>query len=188
MDADPSVMEPRDYILIAAVLLATVGWILTVITNRSLSRKQHTFNALLDMSFNKTIEDRIANLSLHLRNGAWPDPIDPIKNDLRTLLGHYEFLAAAIRNGIVDEKLLWDSDRALVVRLIELSLPYIKDQRNKSTRKTEDEKNKMYEHIIWLFHRWTDAQPCPPQKLIEFFWGRPIFPTKSSIRLHLNRN
>ncbi|MCH7540273.1 MAG: DUF4760 domain-containing protein [Proteobacteria bacterium] len=187
-NVDPFAMEPSDYVLIAAVILATIGWIITVIINRSLSRKQHTFNALLEMSFHDKLESCIANLSPHLRSGKLPSPIGPIEKDLKLLLNHYEFLAAAIRNGIVNEKLLADSDKPLVVRLVETSKIYIKSERSKSVRKTEDEKNKMYEHIVWLFRRWTDAQPCPPQKLIEFFWGRPIFPTKSSIRLHLNRN
>ena len=182
-------MNNTGYILIAAIttiIFATTGWIITVTTNRSLSRKQHTFNALLEMSLNKELENRLKKLGPHLRKGTLPVPIDPIAGDLIPLLDHYEFLAAAIRNGSINEKLLWDSDSSVVVRLVEVSQSFIEDTRRNSPRKTEEERNKMWEHIVWLYRRWTDARPCGWQRKVEWFRLHPIYPTGSNARFRPN--
>ena len=73
------------------------------------------------------------------------EEIEPVKSLLIFLLNHYEFLAAGIRNGDIDERLLKDSERGTVVRLFE------------------------------TFERWSKNPPGRRQRWFEWVRGKPNY-------------
>lgn len=157
-------------ILIAAIM-ATAGWVYTIRRHRIIARKQHTFNALLTASFNQDYSNAIRTLSPYLRtrekikNG--PDQDEIVISSLRFLLNHYEFLAAAVRVGDIDEKLLKRTERGLILSAVTSGENYIYNQRDGPTRKA------VYEHLDWLHRRWTTEPPGLIQRIFEVIWGNP---------------
>lgn len=159
--------------ILAAAILATVGWIYTARKSRMLMRRQHTFNALLQASFDERFQTSLDNIRDHIRAGCFPDlnlaDNETLKRDVVFLLNHYEFLAAGIRLGDISEKLLKDSERGTIISLFKTSEPFIlavKDNRKRMTT---------FEHIEWLYERWHE-KPCTWwQILLEFIAGRPLY-------------
>lgn len=151
--------------------LATIGWVYTNRRARLLLRKQHTFNALLTTGTNS--EFRMAWESVHpFMRATLPDlsaqeNADLLKN-VRYLLNHYEFLAAGIRNGDLDERLLRDSERGSIVALFKVCEAHIFGLRDRRERLT------IYEHLEWLSIRWSDKKPKMPQRLLEWIIARPL--------------
>ena len=161
-------------ILIAA-LLATLGWLYTTRRQWDLSRRQHTFNALLTMGFSKEFLELFEEIAPAIRSNSLSPPLDDRKaTELMTILNHYEFLAAGIRNGDIDEKLLRDSEGGTIIGLVEASQDYIKDIRQIRNRNT------VYEHLDWLYRRWKSNPPGRCQTIIEFFVGHPLYGKTSS--------
>ena len=156
-------------ILIAA-LLATLGWLYTTRRQWDLSRRQHTFNALLTMGFSKEFLKLVEEISPAIRSNSLSPPLDDTKaKELMTILNHYEFLAAGIRNGNIDENLLRDSEGGMIIGLVEASQDYFKEIRQKRGR------NAIYEHLDWLYRRWESSPPGRCQTILEFFVGHPLY-------------
>lgn len=157
-------------ILIAAIM-ATAGWVYTIRRHRIIARKQHTFNALLTASFSQDYNKSIQILSPYLRMRTkikiGKDQDEEVVSCLRFLLNHYEFLAAAVRIGDIDEKLLKRTERGLILSAIISGENYIYNQRDGPTRKA------VYEHLDWLYRRWTSEPPGLIQLIFEGFWGNP---------------
>ena len=147
---------------------ATAGWLYTARRQRTLFRKQHTFNALLRMSFNEQFENRFKKLVPYVREGTFPNNNREIDDDILGMLNHYEFLAAGIRNGDIDELLLYDSEYGFILSLYEASQSYI--ERIRKARKFQD----IYDHLDWLYKRWKGDPPGKIQQAAEFMWGRPF--------------
>lgn len=166
----------RDIPLIAGILLAavlaTIGWIYTARRARTLSRRQHTFNALLTVSCNSQYQEASNRLRPMIRAKNIPEvPLDgqnQIRDDLTMLLNHFEFLAAGLRNGDIAERLLKDSERGTIIGLYEASEPFI--QRVRDTR----QRQAIFEHLDWIYRRWKEKPPTWWQYVIEFVIGYPL--------------
>lgn len=156
------------------IMFATVGWLYGARRNRNLSRKQHTFNALLQASFNDRYHKELGVMRPHFRKGVLPDikkrdEEDTLRDSLVFILNHYEFLAAGIRNGDISEKLLRDSERGTVIKIFEVSHKYIATVREERNRATH------FEHLEWLFVRWKEKPPSLLQCVVERVLARPLY-------------
>lgn len=159
--------------ILIAVLLAAAGWIWTGRLQRSLLRKQHTFNALLNASFTAAFQDAHNEVRVHLLNQQLPDLNEPGNEKLKTqlvfLLNHYEFLAAGIRNGDISERLLKDSEKGSVISLISVCGEFIESTRGDRKRKAT------FEHLDWLYDRWRRKPPHWAQRALERILDRPLY-------------
>jgi Domain of unknown function (DUF4760) len=164
-------MQPQIAILIGAAL-ATVGWLYTARRARALSRKQHTVNIMLQASLNKDFRDTLDRIGPYLRRKNLPDlennEYQELKLDVRMIGNHYEFMAAGVRNGDFDERLLRDSERGTIVMLFEGLEAHVWQLRNSRSRMA------IYEHLEWLHGRWTQKRPAWWQRALEWCIGRPI--------------
>jgi hypothetical protein len=159
--------------ILAGALLATLGWIHTARRQRALSCKQHTFNALLQASFNQQYQHALNKVRPHLRAGNLPDlnltENATLKDDVIFLLNHYEFLAAGIRNGDISERLLKDSEKSTVLHLYKTCEKLIHNLRDSRNRRTS------FEHIEWLHDRWAAKRPGLFQAALEWLAQRPLY-------------
>jgi hypothetical protein len=158
---------------IFGIAFATTGWVWSTKRARSLSRKQHTFNALLQSRFNAQYQEAHGVMRHHIKSGKKVE-LSKIKNKefdgkLTFILNHYEFLSAGVRNGDISEQLLKDSQRSVIVSLFEFAEPYIQNLRN------DRHKQALFEHLEWLYMRWKGAPPDFVQKVCELLISRPIY-------------
>lgn len=163
-------MAPETAVLVGAGS-ATTGWLYTARRQRHLARKQHTINIMLQASFNKEFGVALTTVGTCIRERNCPDLILPEQQQLvsylRQVLNHYEFVAAGIRNGDLDERMVRDSERGSIVALFEMFHPYVYRMRDSRQRLT------IYEHLEWLYNRWTTKRPGSAQRLVEFARGKP---------------
>ncbi len=155
--------------LIAAAF-ATIGWLYTARRARTLSRKQHTINVILQSSFNKDFNEASVKLIPLIKNGNIDSLQDtsPEREAFRLVANHYEFLSAGIRNGDFDEQLMRDCVRAQLVEFYNKSSKFIWKQRDSRRRQT------IYEHLEWLYVRWEKVKPRFYQRWFECLLSRPI--------------
>ncbi|MBA3447801.1 MAG: DUF4760 domain-containing protein [Pseudaminobacter sp.] len=173
-------MEPTIAVLIAAGL-ATTGWIYAARKARTLARKQHTINVLLQASFNKEFLEARNALSPHLKACVFPEDVsrgenEPLRAQFRSILNHYEFVAAALRNGDFAERLMFDSERASAMALYKCCETYIWNQRSNRDRMA------LYEHLEWLYIRWEKEPPGRIQRCFEFLRGAPLYGKRNSTK------
>jgi hypothetical protein len=172
-----------------STLVAVAGWFYTNRKERNLFRKQHTFNALMQASFDTSYQRAITSVRPHIRKGVLPDisvddehliaAPETLDTDIRQtrelrehvafLLNHYEFLAAGIRNGDIDEKLLYDSERSTILKIQDISEPFVDSLRDRRKRVS------IFEHLEWLTDRWGEKPPSQWQYFCEFICGKPIY-------------
>lgn len=152
--------------------LATCGWLYTARRARSLAKKQHTVNVMLQASFNKELEDAKRRVAAIVKEKKFDKLKDPaFEEDMlahRKVANHYEFVAAGLRNGDFDEILIRDSERASIVTFYELSEKYIRSLRDVRRRTA------IYEHLEWLSDRWERKRPGRMQICAEWIIGRPF--------------
>lgn len=162
------------YAVLVAALLATVGWIFTARRNWQLSRKQHTINVILQANLSQEYLSNRAKVAPMIKRGSCDvgvlDGTDgSLEISLRRVLNHSEFVAAAIRNGDFDERLMRDAEQASYVQLFKVCQPYIEKLRRERQRAT------LYEHLEWLSARWTTDGPKWPVTWWEWINGRPVY-------------
>src|SRR5680860_619628 len=162
-------MGTSNAILIAASL-ATVGWWYTARRARSLSRKQHTINVIMQTQYSELYRKKFSEIIPFLTKGKCPDLTNNRNSKHRPafslVLNHYEFVAVGIRNGDFDEKLFKDSERGTILQLYCSCKDVIYKIRDKRERQST------YEHLEWLGRRWGKKLPWY-QKLLEWFLMRP---------------
>ena len=95
---------------------------------------------------------------------------------LRMWLNHYEFIAAGIRNGDLDETLIRDSERGTILTIYECAVDYIDSLRNTRRRRA------IYEHLEWLHRRWESHPPGIMRRLAEYCRGRPFKGRRERVR------
>ena len=165
------VISTQAAILVAA-LFATMGWLYAARRARTLAKKQHTFNLLIRSNFDQTLRDALSALSPHLRARLLPDVTSEdrseLRDALRLVLNHYEFVASGIRNGDLDEALVRHSERGTILTLIECSSDYIHAMRNTRRRRS------IYEHLEWIHDRWERCPPGRTKRSLEMVLGRPF--------------
>ena len=123
--------------------------------------KQHTINTLLQTRLSATYMDYAKTISATLTSSYSVDspiPLDKLqgnaecKHAVDYLLNFQEFLAVGIRHGDLDEYVLRDSMRGIVVDFTAIVWEYIVYVRSRSSG--GHEKSKTYEHLLWLRARW----------------------------------
>lgn len=107
-------MLPQTAVLIGAGL-ATCGWLYTARRARTLSRKQHTVNVMMQAVNNKDFREALQLISNAKNLGECPDLSKPensnLKEALKLVTNQIEFVAAGLRNGDFDERMVYDSWR-----------------------------------------------------------------------------
>jgi hypothetical protein len=93
---------------------------------------------------------------------------EQLRVPLRRMLNHYEFLAAGLRNGDFDERLVKDTERSAILNLYVGCKQYIWNLR------TDRDRISIYEHLEWLHARWTDPSSKPVKRLCERVMQRPF--------------
>ncbi|MGE3265302.1 MAG: DUF4760 domain-containing protein [Methylocystis sp.] len=140
-----------------------MGWVYTARRARDLSRKQHTCNVILHSSLDRGLNEASAKLVPLIKNGD----IDSLQEGtvereaFRLMANHYEFLAAGIRNGDLDERLMRDCLHAQLIEFYYKSSNFIWMQRDIRRRQTT------YEHLEWVYLRWEKAKPEFYQRWLE---------------------
>jgi hypothetical protein len=139
-----------------------------------LARKQHSLNVMLTASFNKEFRDAYKTIAPFIRANNLPDiqTDDNGNNDLREalrlVLNHYEFVAAGIRNGDMDETLIRDSERGTILTIFEAVQKYIESLRTTRRRRS------INEHLEWLHRRWEINPPGRVRRFVENIRGKPF--------------
>lgn len=161
-------MTPDQPVLIG-IVFATAGWLYTARRARSLARKQHTVNVMLQAAFNKEFRGSLVALAPHIKAKKCPDleANDDLRAHVRFVLNHYEFVAAGLRAGDFDERLVRDSERGTIVALFETFQEHVWKQRDSRQRMT------LYEHLEWLHGRWQRTPPNWFQRTCEAALARP---------------
>lgn len=166
--------SPIDWSIVISAVVAILGWLYAARRQRNLSRKQHTFNAVLWGSTNDRYIAAMDKIRPRMQAGQ---PIQVVALDdaeqtaVRFLLNHYEFIAAAIRIGDIDEQLFKWAERSIVVLLFTVFEPYV------YTRRSDRNRDTMFEHIEWLKRRWTQTLPWY-KRWIEAMRAKPTFGPK----------
>ena len=164
-------IAPQDAVLIGTGA-ATVGLLYTARRARTLSRKQHTVNAMLQANLNVQFRDNQRMVAEALALGPCPDlrlnEHEQLRAAFQFVANHFEFLAAGLRNGDFDEVMVRDSHRGSIVNLFEKSQDFIYKLRDARSRQT------LYEHLEWLHRRWQVKPPSHVQLFFEWCVGHPF--------------
>lgn len=166
-------MATETAILIGAVF-ATLGWLYTSRRARTLAKKQHTINVILQANFSKEFLDVRSEVTPHILKGECPKEVitgenEELRAHFRNILNHYEFVSAGLRNGDFDEKLIKDSEKNTYLSLYKCCDQYIWDLRNSRDRMA------IYEHLEWVYLRWEINKPNKFISFLEWVRGKPIY-------------
>jgi len=171
-------MDTFSAILITGAF-AILGWIFTARRSWALSRKQHTINIILQANFDddflrdrEAIAPMVRQGGITLRSVAY----SRLGKEFRRILNHYEFVAAAVRAGDVDEALLKSSEGTLYVQLVEASRGYISDLQTTENRDT------LFKNLLWLHARWVLDPPNVWQRFWERVAERPSHPNSARLK------
>lgn len=128
-----SPMNPTPTVAAAAAVMATIGWVIQRDAAMFLNRKQHTLSILMQMRQSEIFRRHQVHLATHYPAGANLTPADvqplldsrknkasyaldaaggvtfPVADSILFLANFYEFLAAAVAQGDLDEALLKES-------------------------------------------------------------------------------
>lgn len=183
-----AVVGPAGSILLAAIL-ATTGWIYTARRQRALARRQLSFDVLQRMSLDPTLRSARQNVSNEIRSEKglpenWEAEIEAasekekkrlmaVRDDLRIVLNNYETMAANIRRGDMVEYMLKDTQRGSFISTFQAAEFTIDKTRQSRANK------RIYEHMEWLYDRWTTNQPGPLRASLEWLRGKPFFDQQS---------
>jgi hypothetical protein len=148
---------PQSVVTLLGIVVGVITLIVSLHRNRTLLRTQHTFNALLQMSFNERYQADLESLRPYFAGEVVlpKDLFDPSKDhkQLRTalllLLNYYEFLAAGVRYKVLSEKILRADQKFFVFDLYNISKEFIIERRKKRDRPA------LYNGLEWLHERWT---------------------------------
>ncbi len=150
-----------------------MGWLYAARKARSIARKQHTINVMLQANFNSDFRKALRDIAPTVRSKQGPpqttdEAAITLRNAYRFVMNHYEFVASGLRNGDFDELLVRDSERGTILQLYESCETYIYQIRNSRDRQTS------YEHLEWLNDRWKKRPPQFIQRYVERMMSRPF--------------
>lgn len=149
---------------------ATAGWLYSARKQRTLARKQHTLNVILQArSTDFGLAQNLVRPCIIAKN--CPDFVNDDhehKEAYRTVLNHYELIAAGIRNGDFDERMVSDAQRGTLLAVWEACEANIFKMRTARRRRTT------YEHFEWLYKRWEKKRPGLLQRILEWAKGSPF--------------
>jgi len=151
--------------------IASVGWYVTNRNQQVMSRRQHTYRVFEDYRTEEVYTDCVKT-TYRLAPDNIPNPADDKRiTDIEKIiyvLNHYEFIAAAIFNGDVDEGFFKSCEYTTIVRLPLWYEKFIKERIKIRKQKTA------YKNLIDLSSRWLDTrQKTTMNRIYEFFMMRP---------------
>lgn len=125
---------------------------------------------MVQARFNADFKSAEKAVSPNERKGASDisDPACDNRDNFKTVLNYYEFLASGIRNGDFDEQMVSDSLRGTILNLFETCQEGIFKLRTNRRRAA------LYEHLEWLHRRWERKPPKLPQRIVERIISRPL--------------
>ena len=155
--------------ILITILVAAVGWFLTVTSARRLSRRQHTINVLQEHSFNQVSHQLVAKVIDRFPPGrcitkeeaetlvlaslnkthSWHDTY----NSLMYLLNYYEFIAVGIKNRDLDVLVMNNYCHGMVCKICEKAREYILCKQQKDPC--------LYENLVNLYRSWKPSDTFP---------------------------
>jgi hypothetical protein len=159
-EGDPKLFGPQQWVVAFAAITAMVGWIIASIITMRNSIKQHTITTLLQSRLSATYmgyadkvsahyvaydEERKANPQLDREPSAGID-----EAALRYILNYFEFVAIGIQRGDLDEGMLRDSLRSILIKNVAMSRSWIDAARKTAPR--------LYCNLAWLHARWAPQE------------------------------
>lgn len=167
-DVEPVGLQSTQWIVLLGAVAAVTGWIVSAMVTIRNSIKQHTISTLLQSRLSSTYMDNAKPLNaryfgpnncIHLLTedeltSKAPEAKLP---ELSFLLNYLEFIAAAIKYGDLDEKLMRMTFRGMVCNMYEAASVYIAS--NQKPNVDADGKvtpSKSFEHLTWLYNLWLD--------------------------------
>lgn len=166
--------------IMVSAILATVGWLYAARRSRALSKKQQTINIILNANLNELFLSKRAKIAPYLIAGTIKETVldqedRELRSVLRDILNHYEFVAAGLRNGDFDEKLIKDSEKSTYTFLFKACERYI------YTLRYDRERRAIYEHLEWVYIRWEKKPPNLIIRFLEIIRGKPFFGKQESL-------
>lgn len=149
-------LKAEQILTVVGVMAAVCGWLIAGIINLRNSIRQHTISTLLQSRLSATYMQYADKLSKHYgdyeaRKRADPDLQENATENadilaLRYILNYFEFIAIGIKRGDLDEGMLRDSLRGILLKNVSMSMPWISEQQSQSAH--------LYENLLWLHGRW----------------------------------
>lgn len=156
--------------------MATIGWIALRENSIFLNRKQHTLNVLLQIRQSEAFNKHRTHILSHYPTGTNITAADlpellkqrkdktryviqdgketqfPVAESIQFVANFYEFLAAAVKQRDLDERLLYETLGDIIVAYYEKILPILLDHQkpNKEGVPTTG----VFTQYHWLYHRW----------------------------------
>ena len=166
-------LEKAQWVILIGAMGAVVGWITSAMITVRNSIKQHTINTLLQSRISATYTDNAKavnkryfgpNCLYYLTARELAEGREETRlAELSYLLNYLEFIAAAVRFGDLDEKLMRMTLRGMLCNIYEVSEVYIRNSRMGNSA--------AFEHLAWLYAFWfdpalkrpaTEREPAPP--------------------------
>lgn len=148
-----------------------MGWLYAARKQRTLAKKQHTLNVILTARNSSDFTAAQTAIRPCIIAKTCPDFVNnehADKESYRIVLNHYELLAAGIRNGDFDERMVKDIQRGTLVAVWEACEANIFRMRTARKRSTT------YEHFEWLHRRWETHRPGWIRRFAEWIKGSPF--------------
>jgi hypothetical protein len=143
----------RDYGTVLGIVIGVITLIISLSRASAVARTQHTFNALLQMSFNDRYQTALEAVRPYF-DMPLPDDLNTadehkkLRNHVLLLLNYYQFLSAGVRHGTLSEDLLRTDQRYLVERIYIICEGFIKQRRAKANIPG------LFSSLEWLHKRW----------------------------------
>lgn len=159
------------WLTIITMIGGAAGWYITVRLNRAAARAQHTFDALREPNFDPLYQQHLSVVRPYLYAAAGtelPVPAQEVRDSIVFLLNYYEFLAAALRRGVLSESLFRDDQAGIVRHLYKYAAEMI------ATARHEQHRPALFQEVEWLHWRWNSPRPWL-RRLLEWVLTRPLY-------------
>jgi hypothetical protein len=154
--------DPTAIIAYSAAMIALAGWMYQSWLAVRNSRKQHTMNVLLQTRLNPLFAEHAEIIEAAFPLGK-PITFDALaltgnakaKDSVRWILNYYEFIAAGIHHGDLDEALMQDCMLTQLCRFFKKSEDYIRQSRGEDAAGKPDPRSaRVMKSLIALQPRW----------------------------------
>jgi hypothetical protein len=153
-------LKAEHFLAAVGVMAAVCGWLIAGIINLRNSIRQHTISTLLQSRLSATYMQYADKLSKHYgdyeaRKAANPAMSEDATDNadilaLRYILNYFEFISIGIKRGDLDEAMLRDSLRGILLKNVQISMPWIKREQLQNSH--------LYENLLWLYQRWLSEE------------------------------
>lgn len=173
------------YAIILASVMAICGIFITSSLQRSLLRKQHTYDVLDKMNAWDDLEKNIKALSQMVKSQSIPSIKDSSAekkcDQIDFVLNHYEFICASIISGDLDESLVRRIEKSRICRSYLKTIQYIFE--NRADRQTDS----MWENIELICYRWMIEKNDSYESFMDRLFGKIHVQTYQQKRLEIGQ-